>query len=194
MGRNGDVKARFFFIQAPQGWKRTNINHFWIMLRSSTPPGYSKSQKYVLCRACKSYVVEGEQLFYVHQWVDGSTFNRLVIRGREEAERVFMEWHLTAGGHRGRDATVGKIKGALSAKCTTAKGWVAASGSWASGVLPGWNGLDRSISTNCRWAQVCANHDRLLQQVCWGCPNPRQDHCICGTGYLQGLLSTRSRC
>ena len=33
-----------------------------------------------------------------------------MIRGREEAERVFMECHLTAGGHRGRDATVGKIK------------------------------------------------------------------------------------
>ena len=61
-------------------------------------------------RACKSYIVEGEQLFYVDKREDGSTFNRLVIRGREEAERVFMECHLTAGGHRGRDATVGKIK------------------------------------------------------------------------------------
>ena len=61
-------------------------------------------------RACKSYVVEGEQLFYVDKREDGSTFNRLVIRGREEAKRVFMECHLTAGNHRGRDATVGKIK------------------------------------------------------------------------------------
>ena len=50
--------------------------------------------------ACKSYVVEGEQLFYVDKPEDGSIFNRLVIRGREEAERVFMECHLTAGGHR----------------------------------------------------------------------------------------------
>lgn len=74
------------------------------------PQGYNKNQKYVLRRACKSYVVEGGQLFYVDQREDGSTFNRLVIRGREEVERVFMECHLTAGGHRGRDATVGKIK------------------------------------------------------------------------------------
>ena len=74
------------------------------------PPGYSKTQKYILQRACKSYVVEGGQLFYVDRRTDGSTLNRLVIRGREEAERVFMECHLTGGGHRGRDATVGKIR------------------------------------------------------------------------------------
>ena len=55
-------------------------------------------------RACKSYVVEGGHLFYVDQRENASTFNRLVIRGREEVERVFMECHLTAGGHRGRDA------------------------------------------------------------------------------------------
>ena len=74
------------------------------------PPGYSKNQKYVHCRACKSYIVEEGQLFYVDQRENGSTFNCLVIRGREEVERVFMECHLTAGGHRGRDAKVGKIK------------------------------------------------------------------------------------
>ena len=51
--------------------------------------------------------MEGEQLFYVDQREDGSTFNRLVIRGREEAERVFMECHLTAGGV--GNGTVGKI-------------------------------------------------------------------------------------
>ena len=71
---------------------------------------YSKNQKYVLRRACKSYVVEGGQLFYVDQREDCSTFNRLVIRGGEEVEGVFMECHLTAGGPRGRDATIGKIK------------------------------------------------------------------------------------
>ena len=78
------------------------------------PPGYSKSQKYVLRRSCKSFVVEGEQLFYIDKRPDGSTFNRLVLRGRGEAERVFMECHLTAGGHRGRDATIGP---------TTTKKW-----------------------------------------------------------------------
>ena len=70
----------------------------------------TKSQKYVLRRSCKSYVVDGEQLFYVDYRPDGSTFNRLVLRGRDEIERVFLECHLTAGGHKGRDATLRKIK------------------------------------------------------------------------------------
>ena len=77
------------------------------MLRRST---HQDTVSAKIRRARKSYVVEGEQLFYVDKPEDGSTFNHLVIRGREEAERVFMECHLTAGGHRGRDATIGKIK------------------------------------------------------------------------------------
>lgn len=36
--------------------------------------------------------------------------DRLVIRGREEVERILQECHLTAGGHRGRDYTIGKVK------------------------------------------------------------------------------------
>lgn len=40
---------------------------------------------------------------------DGSNFKRLVLRAKE-TERVFFECHLSAGGHRGRDATIGKIK------------------------------------------------------------------------------------
>ena len=36
--------------------------------------------------------------------VDESTFKRLVLHGRKEVDQVFMECHLTAGGHRGRDA------------------------------------------------------------------------------------------
>ena len=31
------------------------------------PPGYTKTQKYILRCKCKSYVVEGGQLFYVDQ-------------------------------------------------------------------------------------------------------------------------------
>ena len=43
------------------------------------------------------------------QKADGKDHNTLVLK-RNEAGRVFLECHLTAGGHRGRDATVGKIK------------------------------------------------------------------------------------
>ncbi len=50
------------------------------------------------------------RMFYVDKRPDGSTFNHLVLRGRDKVERVFMECHLTAGGHKGRDATLGKIK------------------------------------------------------------------------------------
>ena len=75
------------------------------------PAGYSKSQKYVLRRSCKSYVVEGgKRLFYVDSMPNHSTIKRLVLRGRGDAERVFLECHLTTGGHRGRDATLSKIK------------------------------------------------------------------------------------
>ena len=74
------------------------------------PDGYTKNEKYVLRRCCKNYKLQGKQLFYEDKLPDGSSFNRLVICGRREAERVFMECHLTTGGHRGRDATIGKIK------------------------------------------------------------------------------------
>ena len=33
-----------------------------------------------------------------------------MIKGDEEKERVFQECHLNAGGHKGRDATIGKVK------------------------------------------------------------------------------------
>ena len=83
---------------------------FNYLKKKEYPSGYDKSQKYVLRRSSKTFVVDGEQLFYVDRRPDGSTFNRLVLRGRSESERVFMECHLTAGGHRGRDATMNKIK------------------------------------------------------------------------------------
>ena len=74
------------------------------------PPGFNSNQKYVLRRASKSYQLIGDQLHYIDHNADGSTFQRLVLRGRNEVDRIFMECHLTAGGHRGRDATIGKIK------------------------------------------------------------------------------------
>lgn len=74
------------------------------------PPGFTKLQRYVLKRASKKFTLKGQQLLYVDRRPDESTFERIVIKGKEEAERVFDECHLGAGGHRGRDATIGKIK------------------------------------------------------------------------------------
>lgn len=77
--------------------------------RGVYPDGFSKSQKFVLRRSCKGYKLLKDTLYYKDQKADGTDFERLVIK-RNEADRVFQECHLTAGGHRGRDATVGKIK------------------------------------------------------------------------------------
>ena len=64
-----------------------------------------------MIRHCsKNYVVKDDQLFYIDYKPDHSAFYRLVLHRREEKERVFNECHLTAGGHKGRDATIAKIK------------------------------------------------------------------------------------
>ena len=73
------------------------------------PAGYTKSQKFVLRRSCKNYRMVKDKLFYKDQNQDGTNLDRLVLKG-SETDRVFLECHLTAGGHRGRDTTVGKIK------------------------------------------------------------------------------------
>ena len=36
-------------------------------------------------------------------------FNGVVLK-KNETDRVFLECHLTAGGHKGQDATIAKIK------------------------------------------------------------------------------------
>ena len=74
------------------------------------PADYCKSKKFVLRRCSKNYKVLGDLLYYVDRNKDGSTADRLVIRGIEEAERIFKECHLTTGGHRGRDSTINKVK------------------------------------------------------------------------------------
>ena len=68
------------------------------------PEGFSKNDKYILRRKSKNFIVKKEKLFYLP---DGP---RLVIQGRDEVEKVFCECHLHAGGHKGRDATINKIK------------------------------------------------------------------------------------
>ena len=75
------------------------------------PKDLNKSGKHVLRRSSKNYVVEEGKLYYVDKTADKkATFRRLVIQGREEVERVLSECHLTAGGHRGRDSTIEKIR------------------------------------------------------------------------------------
>ena len=83
---------------------------FDYIVKKSYPQDFSKNQKYILRRSSKNFCVEGEQLFYVDKRADGSSFRRIVIKGDEEKERVFQECHLNAGGHKGRDATIGKVK------------------------------------------------------------------------------------
>ena len=75
---------------------------FNYVTKKEYPSGSTKSQKFVLRRSCKNYIVKGNQLFYTDSRPDNSTYNRLVS-GREEVEIVFLECHLTTGGHRGRD-------------------------------------------------------------------------------------------
>ena len=70
------------------------------------PDECEKSKKFVLRRSCKSYKLVDRKLYYKDQKADGKEHDRLVLK-RNEADRVFLECHLTAGGHRGRDATFG---------------------------------------------------------------------------------------
>ena len=73
------------------------------------PEGLAKGQKYVLRSTAKNFKVEKERLYYCDLNRDGTALNRLVLR-KNEIEWVFLEWHLTAGGHKGRDATIQKIR------------------------------------------------------------------------------------
>ena len=73
------------------------------------PARFMKSQKFILRRSCKNYKLLQGNLYYKEQIEDGTDRDRLVVK-RSEADRIFLECHLTAGGHRGRDATVGKVK------------------------------------------------------------------------------------
>ena len=50
------------------------------------PLAYDKSHKYVLHQSCKSFVVAGEELFYIDCRANGSTFNRLVLKAKGESE------------------------------------------------------------------------------------------------------------
>ena len=71
--------------------------------------GYKKLKKIILRRSCKSYKLVDRKLYYKDQKSNGKEHDRLVLK-RNEADRVFLDCHLTAGGYRERDATVGKIK------------------------------------------------------------------------------------
>ena len=77
--------------------------------RGAYPEGYTKSKKFILRRSSKSFKLIDGKLFYKDQNADGTDHDRVVLK-KNETDRVFLECHLTAGGHKGRDATIGKIK------------------------------------------------------------------------------------
>ena len=80
----------------------------------SYPDGANKVAKYTLRRASKNFRVKGPSLYlwyYIDSLKDGTIIERLTIRGKEEAARVFLECHVGAGGgYRGRDSTVNKVR------------------------------------------------------------------------------------
>ena len=99
-------------LVAVTGEWRTNSSYAAIvgyLDNQSYPAGYTKTQKFVLRRSCKTYKMQQGKLYYVDTAKDGTTFDRIVLQ-KNEIDRVFLECHLTAGGHKGRDATIAKIK------------------------------------------------------------------------------------
>ena len=70
------------------------------------PAVFMKSQKFVLWRSCKNYKMV--KTCYI-------TRNRFKMKQiminlwKEVKQRFFLECHLTAGWHRGRDATIGSL-------------------------------------------------------------------------------------
>ena len=82
--------------------------------RETYPSGFTKSQKFAL-RSCKNFKLIKGELYYKDQNRDGADFDRFVLK-RNVTDRVFLECHLIAGGHKWRDATIGKVKVILLAK------------------------------------------------------------------------------
>ena len=70
---------------------------------------FTKSHKFVLRRSCKNYKLVKEKLYYKEQIQDRSDRDRLVVKRSTKTDGVFPECHFTAGVHRGRGATVGKV-------------------------------------------------------------------------------------
>ena len=68
------------------------------------PAVFTKSHKFVLRRSCKNYKLVKGKLYYKEQIQDGTDCDRLVVK-RSEADRAFLECHLTAGEHRAMDAS-----------------------------------------------------------------------------------------
>ena len=89
------------------GW--TVCCHLWLLRARDLPSWiYEITEIYITKKLQKLQLLQGK-LYYKEQIEDGTDRDRLVVK-RSEADRIFLECHLTAGGHRGRDATVGKVK------------------------------------------------------------------------------------
>ena len=70
------------------------------------PTGFDKKQKYVIRRKSRKFKVKKGLLYHVQTKLDKSTSDGVVVKTCE-VERVFTECHT---GHKGRDATVAKIR------------------------------------------------------------------------------------
>jgi len=77
--------------------------------RQEYPVVLTKSEKYIMRRASQNYQVVGNQLHYIDLNEDVFTFKNLYFM-EERSRPSFYGMPFTAGGHRGRAATIGKIK------------------------------------------------------------------------------------
>ena len=73
-----------------------------LYLRNTSNLHYEKAAKIYKLHVKRQAVLQGTVQ-------DGTDCDRLVVK-RSEADRVFLECNLTVGVHRGRDATIWKVK------------------------------------------------------------------------------------
>ncbi|MEQ2301560.1 hypothetical protein AMECASPLE_037278, partial [Ameca splendens] len=79
-------------------------------VKGEYPQHSTKQQKYVIRRKASSYNTEGNDLFYVRQKGSLTSTKVKVIKGAEEAERIFVEFHASpTGAHCGQIKTIDAI-------------------------------------------------------------------------------------
>ena len=85
-------------------------NLFSYLSEKIYPEHFTKSSKFVLRRKSRQFRIKGTQLVYIDPQKSGDDLERIVLKGTAEVEKVFLECHVALGAHRGRDATVNKVK------------------------------------------------------------------------------------
>ena len=94
-----------------------NEENFDEIFRYLTEQGYSerlkdRKSKKAFRRSCKGYSLQDGRLYDVEEATQNRLGKaRLVVRGKKEMERVFLECHQAQyGGHVSRDNTLAKIR------------------------------------------------------------------------------------